>query len=558
MNTLIYWLCVFLGAAVSIVPGLVITSRFNLKQEERFVLSFGFSFLIMLALTPMFLAGFALYGYIIMLLFFIVFIGNIRNYTKGLKNIFLLFLFVLVLYSSLQTVWEYPVMGGDWLIHGFIVPESLSSGPPAERPPLFNLIIFSFHEFFVMDFYAFWLTQIVTVIANGIIVLSGYLAARKFLNKRLSMLAALFMAITPFIAENSIFVWPKYLAAYFVLLMIYFLFFEKRTMLAGLMAGLAFLSHSYAIIFIASAFLLSRKHWGLPRNSHAQKSFAFLMDWKKFLPVFIACLLPWLFWTYVAYGTVQSSNFIYYPISVGGYSDPTTFDKTELWSNFVNTPAEKILGIRAANAVLTLTPAMAFVPSLNNILHFSENTEHWAYLMHFYHSLPGALTIMGYAFVLLWLAMWKNRGENEKLIFKMFILSFVFILVFVGWIEYGLARQTMQPMIPFFIIFAFLAIERAKLEKILPILFIACIIEGILFASMVNQLYIEVDKGTAADYVTKYIPGFEMNKFTSAHFFADPLVSIAISAIFIIFILYLLHGSDESNIHKRKAFLQGL
>lgn len=118
----------------------------------------------------------------------------------------------------------------------------------------------------------FWAYQLVAMLLNLAIILGVYLLARVWLGRRVATVAALLTAVLPGLFLNAIYTWPKQAAAYFVLVGAACAI-RRRPVLAGIFAGLGYLTHpaglfwipSIALVLFADQELRSRVRWTLVR-----------------------------------------------------------------------------------------------------------------------------------------------------------------------------------------------------------------------------------------------------------------------------------------------------
>ncbi len=259
MNLIAYWSYIIVVLLMSFIPGFAIASRIrSLNDTERLAIAFCFSFFIVVLLVPLFAIKLDLLARALFLFILLVSLLNLIWYLKkkdfkikpDMDFKFLLSILIISLVSRffIQTLWEYPVTGGDWIGHTLFIPYDFDIGkwaPPQDRTPLFNLFIYSHHHLLGTSLFQYWISQIISVVANSVFVLPAYLIAKNVFNDKVAKISAAFMVIVPWLVWQSIYTWPKNLAMYFILLMIYFMFFKKDSKplsygLSGLFGALAF------------------------------------------------------------------------------------------------------------------------------------------------------------------------------------------------------------------------------------------------------------------------------------------------------------------------------
>lgn len=546
--TLTYWLYILSVVGVAFIPGFAIATRIKkLDSIERLSISFGFSFPIVVLLTPLFALKFDIPTRIIFVLIIIASIFYILKQKQNLKvnnDFFLLALILiigLVFRFFVQTLWEYPVMGSDWYGHALLRPYMFNIGdwtPPQERTPLFNLLIYSYHHLLGTSLYQYWMSQIISVVANTVFILPAYLIAKKVFNDNIAKVSTAFMIITPFLVNSAIYTWPKNMAMYFSLLAIYFMFFRAKPEenkfnygLTGFFAALGFLTHDYILFYVFTALIifiyvkkLYKKPLTIPHELFENKFIYFFVS-------FAAVTIPYFLWIYYFYGTISTPrSVIYYPLAVEGYW--SIGSPQEVFETFFNTPISHIIGIRIFNAVVTLTPVALPInpvatqyPSYNPIYYYS-------------HDYPGALSTLMYVLVVVWVVRYLFRKTKTDNVLTMFVvIPFILFLTICGWLDWGLLTLGLHPTIPILIMLGFNELYKFKAQRIRSLLiylaFIGCLIEDFIYGILTLNFY-QVEGGISgtATNISRYIPDFQISDFVSAHFFltdSDLLLNSIIS-----------------------------
>lgn len=528
---------------ITFVPGYLILSRYNIDYAERTILSPAISIIVLLLLSFLFTPNTVIVFWLLLSVMSIICAVKCREVllfanseTRFLLQLVFIFLGVRLL---AQTLWEYPVIGGDWSYHGFVLPYQFSLGdwiPPRDRPPLFSILIYAYHRLLGTSVYQFWLTQAMSVIFNSLFILPAYFIAKRSFGTWTARVSTLFMVFVPFLVFQSIYTWPKSLAMFCVLGMIYFLFFSEsrnRYAFAGVLGGLGFLFHNYAAFYIIiSAGLLI-----LSSNQISEKlkhSLAFLF------PAFLV-VLPYLLWLHSYYGSFSTSRFIYYPFAVGGYETALSGNITQLFEQFYDTPLSEIVFIRISNLIVTLTPAALPInpvatsfPTYNPMYYFS-------------HDYPGALSLSIYLLALLWFATYfrsNNRDEKTKILTVYMVAAFIINLFLWGWREWGLVGQILHPTVPILVMFAAAQLKRITsnhqqfCRPLLLFILIDLIVENLIFKKLLEQFYhstggvLDVYQGIA-----RFIPDFQMENFISTYFIFED-VQLAIASLLLGLILW--------------------
>lgn len=97
------------------------------------------------------------------------------------------------------------------------------------------------------------------------------------------------IASSPYFIAQTLFTWPKSLAGFFLILGAYTLLSRRSVFVAGVLAGMAYWSHPYAIVF-AGCFGL----YILLRDGVKLQCARSLVSYGVAL---VVCLLPWWLWT---------------------------------------------------------------------------------------------------------------------------------------------------------------------------------------------------------------------------------------------------------------------
>lgn len=245
--------------------------------------------------------------------------------------------------------------------------------------------------------------QVLASILNMLFLIPAYFLLRRFFGKKTATVASLFLVTSQYFLYDAVFTWPKSLVAFFVLLSWWLLLERKKgyVILAGIISGIAYLTHDLAILYIGAAVI-------------------FLLYQKRYKDMLIYCIwpllfaLPWLYASDIYYK--QPSSFIYYPLSIGGIPQPN--QGKHIIQQFFHTSILKILLIRLENIVYLLSPYQLF-----SSLGFGRL---WAFGL---YSIPGAagagLTIPVY------LAFLKYRRKIGLLV--LILVPVLLESLMIGW-----------------------------------------------------------------------------------------------------------------------------
>lgn len=184
--------------------------------------------------------------------------------------------------------------------------------------------------------------QIISSVLNMLFIVPAFFLLTKLFGRKVALITCLFLVPSQFFLYNAVFSWPKSLVA-FPIILSWLLLIEARRryiLLAGMTAGVAYLTHDLAFLYIAGTAL-------------------FLLYGRRIKDTLIYCLTPVLFalpWMLVSQLSYQKpSTFMYYPMSTGGIPQPD--QKQQIVDNFLHhTSPFKILWIRVLNAFYLLSP----------------------------------------------------------------------------------------------------------------------------------------------------------------------------------------------------------
>ncbi len=183
--------------------------------------------------------------------------------------------------------------------------------------------------------------QIIAQILNSLFVIPAFFLLTRLFSRRTAVLSMLFIIPNQFFLYNSFFSWPKSLVAFFILLS-WTLLLEKElryVLLAGIMSGIAYLTHDLAVLYIAASFILliSQKRF---RDSIIFSAIAFLFA------------LPWFIISSFIYK--KQSSFFLYPISTRGIPQPE--QQGLILQEFKQTPILRLIAIRLESLFYLISP----------------------------------------------------------------------------------------------------------------------------------------------------------------------------------------------------------
>ncbi len=213
--------------------------------------------------------------------------------------------------------------------------------------------------------------QVIASVLNSIFIIPAYFLLLKIFNKKTAAISSLFFVISQFFIYNSVFSWPKSFVAFFILLS-WLMLYEKRmryTFAAGLVSGVAYLTHDLAVLYIGASILM------LLFNRRIREIFAYTAS-----SVILA--VPWLLVSGIIFD--RPSSFILYPLSLEGI--PQVSQKKQIIKHFFDTSPLKIINIKLQNFIYVVSPYQLLTSEGGQIL----QKRLWAFGL---FSLPGAIGI---------------------------------------------------------------------------------------------------------------------------------------------------------------------
>lgn len=505
-----FFLVALLVFLAGFLPGYLILLRFApfLRSDERLASSFGVSFGIIAVVA---FAGYLARAWwaglpLVLLLCLILLLDcRTRNMLVWPKTImFWLFLifYLHALLFQVATPYYDKVAYGDWWMHyelsRFYLGQSRQTtffdgqATITSRTPLFNLA----GSFFMSVFGGqFWVFQIGSTLMNSAFILSAWLLSRKIFPKASAAPVLGFGLFNTYLIRSATYTWPKLLAAYFVILALYYYLKQKEsgsgTALCGLFSGLAYMAHQYAIVFVVGLGIDYLLFSG--RQKKSVKRIA------GFALTFLLVLLPWHVWAVSNFGI--GGTFLSTPTILqqwGGNSMAFLSKKLAQLYDFDRYPALVWLAYRLSNVVFTLLPIQPVMDVLNaagSFLNF-----YYALLVYYLGTMPGALTT-SLTLLLLFSARKLLRLTDRSILIVAVAGFFGSVLVTPVPIRAGIASASMLPIVLIFIVMAAGMFHTAS-RKLKAIVLVGVLIE--FFAMSWTQIYLAPGlPADAGNYVLK-------------------------------------------------------
>lgn len=461
-----YLLYIFLSLAYILIIGIGLSTflKKDLFYFPVFLLSFISAISLILTVLKIQISVIYLLPIIFLLPYFF---QGIKKINKEFRNLLVFFIFAFLLFSIFQIFIEYYPLGLDWygwylssiyISNNDLISSLNSSGG---RNILFSLVEGSFLTIFTKQFFV---AQIVAPLISLMIIFPFYLLAKKILLSKIISFSLIILVFNPFVLENTLYNWPKLMVAMFIL---YFIIFsiEKKVFETYITGVLAFLSHSFAILYIVPFYVMLTFRQRI---------------WIKSLVLFILTLFFILSSSLLM---KQRNNLIFYPFAVNGYEKLEGLSVNEIFEQFFSKPIYYHFFVRLITAANTFFPTIPFLKMIDIFfdipligLHKIVDITKLPLIYYYFQSIPGGLTMGVYIFFIMSLFF----KENKKFILTYILLPSIFIISFFGYAKPG-SRDVLAPLIPLIIVLSVKSMERFDNKIILAVLFVM-IIELIIFS----------------------------------------------------------------------------
>ena len=280
----------------------------------------------------------------------------------------------------------------------------------------------------VEDPYGYWVAHLVLVFLNAAVILAIGRLAWSIFGARAAFIAGLVAAMNPYVFTHVFFTWPKMLAAYFVLLHWLLVRQRRLPLVAGLLAGLAYLAHPLAGLFVLPTLVVL-----LVRN---------VRRGLIALAATFGIVLPWQAWTAIE---AHPSRLLLYPI---GYTiqNPRRFDRevSIAWHRFTEAGLDHALRVRWDEIVWSLLPfnvAVDFATLPRDCNCISAATT-W-FTIHD-RTVPGLVLFALCPFAVYGFVVWWRRAPWESV--WMVLAPVAVALLFWGVAARGLGADLLQPL----------------------------------------------------------------------------------------------------------------
>lgn len=130
---------------------------------------------------------------------------------------------------------------------------------------------------------------VASVMNASIMMAFGLILLEVGLSRRYVLVGMLLLCSSPYMINQTIFTWPKMLAASFAILAVHAMLFRRHSALAGVLAALAYWCHPYALVIAFSLGLYAAFGDGLSRV-RIRRAFVYAVP-------SVAVVLPWFLWS---------------------------------------------------------------------------------------------------------------------------------------------------------------------------------------------------------------------------------------------------------------------
>lgn len=281
--------------------------------------------------------------------------------------------------------------------------------------------------------------RIIGILTNALVVLAGASLARRLATPAAARLALAWLAVAPLVAINTDFLWPKLLAAFFVLLALEALVDDQPAWWSGGAVALAYLSHPVGGLFaIPLATFAMHRAWRQAEGGTSRRMRSAFAAGLRLTGATVACLVPWL--AYKAW-VGFADPFPHYPLGDGrGFAAAASVTS---W-----------LQCRWDNLWLTLTPAGFYFSPFMHAWLDGPLSEPLRWAIGYAKSLPGEVGLL--AFCLAAITTLRRARTPVLSLTRLHLLAgaLALMLVFWGFSNDGLGRNCLEPLGALLIVYA--------------------------------------------------------------------------------------------------------
>lgn len=261
----------------------------------------------------------------------------------------LILLFAVGLRWAAMSVWTQPDVGDEFdhlevaeslfTDHPFTNPSCYTNltkvqaipCPMHYRPPLYNILL-AVGLFFE---HSFKMAQLVNILIGVLAIIPAYFIAKLWYRDNTPRWTAFFIAINPWFIFSSVQIMPRMAITLFILVMFYFAL-KKNTLLFGVFAGLSYLIHYSALVYILFCFLIIDK-----------RKWAFL--------IMLMVISPWLIRNYAVFGNPLYTTSTY-GMLLTDWKEYHTLTEPPTLMGYVDKMGWTALLVRPANVIMNYIP----------------------------------------------------------------------------------------------------------------------------------------------------------------------------------------------------------
>ncbi|MFG1396598.1 hypothetical protein [Roseixanthobacter pseudopolyaromaticivorans] len=282
-----------------------------------------------------------------------------------------------------------------------------------------------------------YLARLLGWIANGMVVLgAGHLLLVLGIRpaSRPWMLGCLWVALAPSMLINTVFLWPKVLAGFFILLSFASLI-QQRWILAAGCGVLAWLSHPVGLLFLPPLGLVAIWTAFAAAKSTREGGIAAVRAVLVFTVSAAVLMVPWL-----AYKTWLGAHDLFMDYLLG--DGRGTAPALSVWA---------WLGTRWDNFWLTLSPAAYYYSGHMRVWTDGPVSDALRWTVQYAKTLPGGLGL--FLFAPAYIAM-ARPGADPRLrqLLTVTVTTFALMLLVWGYSRDGLGRNSLEPLVPLVIV----------------------------------------------------------------------------------------------------------
>jgi hypothetical protein len=253
-------------------------------------------------------------------------------------------------------------------------------------------------------------------------------------------MALVWVALSPVVIINTVFLWPKLLAVYFILMALAAVL-QRRAALAGALMALAWLSHPVGALMLPSVSLfliLACRAPGDETDFSLRDGVSYLRGYLPFVVGLAGLMAPWL-----AYKAWLGYSDVFLAYVLGGGNG---VEKAASWQQW--------LAVRASNVWLTLAPGAFYLSEYMQAWVHGPLRDALRWTVQSAKTLPGNIGFS--CFLVAYLAFLRRPAQPALRALRTWVLGagFLAMIVFWGFSGDGLGRNSLEPLSVLVMLFA--------------------------------------------------------------------------------------------------------